>query len=247
MAMKLLGESIDIHVGGVDNLFPHHENEIAQSEAYSCCRFVKYWLHSEHLLVDHKKMSKSLGNFYTLRDLLQKGYTGEQIRYLLLATHYRTQLNFTFEGLDASAATLERIADFVRRLQQIRREKMHKALDLILEKALPEHAQKKSIREHILYDVQADKERDLLDADAIRPMVERCLIPLAEKRQVLDRILMAVRTEKEKTVLLPILEKALEGHYDAKKSKRDRYPRSPVDAADPAESFESGSCGSPCA
>jgi cysteinyl-tRNA synthetase len=119
MAMDLLGPTIDIHVGGVDNIFPHHENEIAQSEACTHQRFVRYWLHSEHLLVDHKKMSKSAGNFYTLRDLLQKGYSGPQIRYLLLQTHYRTQLNFTFEGLDAAAKALQRVSDFVLRLRDI--------------------------------------------------------------------------------------------------------------------------------
>lgn len=119
MAMKLLGSSIDIHVGGVDNMFPHHENEIAQSEAFSCSRFVKYWVHIEHLLVDHKKMSKSLGNFYTLRDLIAKGYEGRHIRYLLLQTHYRTQLNFTFRALEAARASLERIDDFMARLKTL--------------------------------------------------------------------------------------------------------------------------------
>lgn len=118
MAMKLLGPSIDIHVGGVDNMFPHHENEIAQSEAYSCCRFVRYWLHSEHLLVNNQKMSKSLGNFFTLRDLLAKGYTGKEVRYLLLQTHYRTQLNFTFAGLDGARSALRRLADFIDRLRR---------------------------------------------------------------------------------------------------------------------------------
>jgi len=119
MAMDLLGPTIDIHVGGVDNMFPHHENEIAQSEACTHQRFVRYWLHAEHLLVDHKQMSKSLGNFYTLRDLLNRGYSGPQIRYMLLQTHYRTQLNFTFEGLDAAAKSLERISDFISRLRAI--------------------------------------------------------------------------------------------------------------------------------
>ena len=119
MSMQLLGESIDIHVGGVDNIFPHHENEIAQSEAYSGKHFVRHWLHSEHLLVDNKKMSKSLGNFYTLRDLLKKGYTGKAVRYLLLQAHYRTQLNFTFEGLNGARHALQRLADFVHRLRGI--------------------------------------------------------------------------------------------------------------------------------
>lgn len=119
MAIKLLGETIDIHVGGVDNMFPHHENEIAQSEACSDQPFVKIWMHSEHLLVDHKKMSKSLGNFYTLRDLLAKGYTGTQVRYLLLQTHYKTQLNFTFQGLEATKSALHRLNDFIQRLNEI--------------------------------------------------------------------------------------------------------------------------------
>lgn len=119
MAMKILGETIDIHVGGVDNMFPHHENEIAQSEACSGKPFVKLWMHSEHLLVDNKKMSKSLGNFFTLRDLLAKGYTGTQVRYLLLQTHYKTQLNFTFQGLEGTKGALQRLHDFIIRLKEI--------------------------------------------------------------------------------------------------------------------------------
>lgn len=217
MAMKLLGTSIDIHVGGVDNMFPHHENEIAQSEAYSCCQFVKHWLHAEHLLVDHKKMSKSLGNFYTLRDLLQKGYTGPQVRYMLLHTHYRTQLNFTFAGLDGAVSTLQRLSDFISRLQTIRREKMHKALDLILEKALPETPQKKQIRERILFDVQSKKGRDILDTALLKPVLERTLTLTAEKGKVLDRILTEVKAEKERLVLTQILEKNLKGHPETKK------------------------------
>ncbi len=134
MAMKILGESIDIHVGGVDNMFPHHENEIAQSEAFSGKTFVCHWLHAEHLLVDHKKMSKSLGNFYTLRDLLQRGYTGQQVRYILLQTHYRTQLNFTFAGLDAAAASLQRIVDCVERLQAIQKEGSYGEISLVMKK-----------------------------------------------------------------------------------------------------------------
>ena len=183
MAMKLLGETIDIHVGGVDNMFPHHENEIAQSESYTCCRFVRHWMHAEHLLVDHRKMSKSLGNFYTLRDLLEKGYTGQQVRYMLLQTHYRTQLNFTFTGLSSVRATLERLSDFIRRLQAIRHEKMHKALDIILEKAFPEGSDKKQIRERILFDMQAEKAKDILDPALLEPIVERSLAK-EKKREV---------------------------------------------------------------
>jgi cysteinyl-tRNA synthetase len=217
MAMRLLGETIDIHVGGVDNMFPHHENEIAQSEGYSSCKFVKHWLHSEHLLVDHKKMSKSLGNFYTLRDLLKAGYTGRQVRYMLLHTHYRTPLNFTLAGLDAAAQTLIRLSDFMLRLQNIRREKMHKALDLILEKALPESPQKKQIYERILFDVQKEKERDILDPVQLKPLLERGLFQFPEKGRILDRILTEAKSEKERTILTPILEKTLQGHPEAAK------------------------------
>ncbi len=117
--MALSSGSIDIHVGGVDNIFPHHENEIAQSEAFSGKTFVRHWLHAEHLLVDHKKMSKSLGNFYTVRDLLSMGYLGRQIRYMLLQTHYRTQLNFTLEGLEGAGVAVQRILDFADRLKEI--------------------------------------------------------------------------------------------------------------------------------
>ncbi len=119
MAIKLLGETLDIHVGGIDNMFPHHENEIAQSEAYSGKIFANIWMHAEHLVVDGKKMSKSLGNFYTLRDLLNKGFTGTQVRYLLLQTHYKTQLNFTFQGLDAAKCSLQRLNDFIQRLNEL--------------------------------------------------------------------------------------------------------------------------------
>lgn len=122
MAMKILGETIDIHVGGVDNMFPHHENEIAQSEACSEKTFSKLWLHVEHLVVDQKKMSKSLGNFYTLRDLLNKGYSGVQVRYLLIQTHYKTQLNFTFQGLDGAKSALQRLNDFIQRLLEVEEE-----------------------------------------------------------------------------------------------------------------------------
>ena len=117
MSMKYLGETFDIHCGGVDNMFPHHENEIAQSEAATGKVFVHYWMHNEHLLVEGKKMAKRLGNFYTLRDLLLKGCDPLAIRYLLLSTHYRQQFNFTFEGLNAAKGAIERLANLLRRLQ----------------------------------------------------------------------------------------------------------------------------------
>ena len=117
MSMRYLGETFDIHCGGIDNMFPHHENEIAQSEGATGKKFVNYWLHNEHLLVEGRKMAKKFGNFYTLRDLLGKGYDPIIIRYLLLSTHYRSQFNFTFEALNAAAAAVDRLRNFVRRLQ----------------------------------------------------------------------------------------------------------------------------------
>ena len=116
MAMEYLGQTLDIHTGGVDLVFPHHENEIAQSEALTGKPFVRYWLHAEHLMVEGKKMSKSLGNFFTLRDILDRGYSPEAIRFLLIATPYRKQLNFTFDGLDAAKSAIERLRSFQWRL-----------------------------------------------------------------------------------------------------------------------------------
>ena len=117
MSMKYLGPTIDIHAGGVDNIFPHHENEIAQSEAYTGKQFVRYWFHVQHLIVNGEKMSKSKGNFYTLRDLLSMGFSPRAIRYLLLTTHYRKVLNFTFDALYQATASLKRITDFLFELE----------------------------------------------------------------------------------------------------------------------------------
>lgn len=119
MSMKYLGEQIDIHCGGVDNIFPHHQNEIAQSEPYTGKPFVKYWIHSAHLQVEGRKMSKSAGNFYTLRDLINKGWTGREVRYALICAHYREQLNFTFDGLQAARSALQRMDEFLLKLQEI--------------------------------------------------------------------------------------------------------------------------------
>ncbi len=118
MSRKYLGETFDIHTGGVDNLFPHHENELAQSEAAFDKPFVKVWMHCEHLIVEGRKMSKSLGNFFTIRDILAKGYPAPALRYVLLATHYRQQLNFTFDSLNAAREALVRYNDFYNNLKE---------------------------------------------------------------------------------------------------------------------------------
>ncbi len=137
MATALLGEQIDIHCGGVDNIFPHHEAEIAQSEGVTGKKFVRYWLHCAHLLVDGQKMSKSLGNFYTLPDkslgnfytlphVLEKGYTGREIRYALMRVHYRAPLNFTWDGMNEARESLGRIDDWLARLRETAAEKIDK-------------------------------------------------------------------------------------------------------------------------
>lgn len=120
MGMKHLGKMLDIHTAGEDNIFPHNECEIAQSEAYSGRKFVNYWLHARHLLVNGEKMSKSLGNYYTLRDLVKKRYSPRAIRYLLLSAHYRTKLNFTEEALNAAENTLQSIGEFIANLRGVR-------------------------------------------------------------------------------------------------------------------------------
>jgi len=119
MSMKVLGESFDLHLGGEDLVFPHHEDEIAQSEGATGKPFVKYWLHGAHLLVEGKKMSKSLGNYFTLRDLLAKGFTGREIRYLLLTAHYRETFNFTLEGLQGAKSALARIDECLGKLREL--------------------------------------------------------------------------------------------------------------------------------
>ncbi|MEA4863402.1 MAG: cysteine--tRNA ligase [Victivallaceae bacterium] len=119
MSMKYLGKTFDIHTGGVDNMFPHHEDEIAQSESANGCRYVNYWLHCAHLMVNGEKMSKSAGNFFTLRDLLAKGYSGRAIRWVLLSCHYRKKLNFTFEALAQAEDTLKKFAEFFQRMREL--------------------------------------------------------------------------------------------------------------------------------
>ena len=118
MAMQYLGETFDIHTGGVDNIFPHHVNEMAQSEAATGKPFARFWLHAAHLLVDGAKMSKSLGNFHTIPSLIEQGHRPSSIRFLLLSGHHRQQLNFTLEGLERASRAVDRLYEFDRRLRE---------------------------------------------------------------------------------------------------------------------------------
>lgn len=121
MSSEYLGDTFDIHTGGIDNMFPHHEDEIAQSEAASGKKWVRYWLHCAHLMVDGEKMSKSLGNFYTLRDLSEKGWSGREIRWVLIGAHYRKKLNFTLDALEQARETLARFDELFERLRSVER------------------------------------------------------------------------------------------------------------------------------
>lgn len=126
MSMKYLGETFDIHCGGIDLVFPHHENEIAQSEGATGKPFVRYWVHGAHLIVESQKMSKSLGNFYTLRDLLDKGFNALALRYLLASVHYRKQLNFTFDGISQAQSSIQRVNDFLVRIRELKEDAIDK-------------------------------------------------------------------------------------------------------------------------
>ena len=129
MSMKYLGKSFDIHTGGIDLIFPHHENEIAQSEASTGKKFVNYWMHNEWVLVDGKKMSKSLGNFYKLQDLIDKGYSPMDLRYFYLSGHYRKPLNFTFTNLDSAKNSLKRLKEIISNLERGHRSVSPKTLN----------------------------------------------------------------------------------------------------------------------
>ncbi|HEY4272353.1 MAG TPA: cysteine--tRNA ligase [Candidatus Udaeobacter sp.] len=135
MSTVLLGDQIDIHCGGVDNIFPHHEAEIAQSEGVTGKKFVRYWLHCAHLLVDGQKMAKSLGNFYTVPDIVGKGYTGRELRYALLRVHYRVPLNFTWEGMNEARESLGRIDGWLARLREIAAENVQRPTPINREQA----------------------------------------------------------------------------------------------------------------
>jgi cysteinyl-tRNA synthetase len=136
MALRLLGESpIDIHAGGIDLVFPHHENEIAQSEGATGKAFARFWVHIEHLFVEHDKMSKSLGNVYTLEEVTARGYRPSALRYLLLSSHYRKQLNFTWAGMDQAEESLRRIVDCLARLADVTGGERHDAVTELIAKA----------------------------------------------------------------------------------------------------------------
>ncbi len=220
MSMKYLGETFDIHCGGVDNMFPHHENEIAQSEAATGKPFVHYWMHNEHLQVEGKKMSKSLGNFYTLRDLLQKGLDPLAIRYLLLSTHYRQQFNFTFEALDSSKKAIERLANLQRRLQDANGKGKTETLTLLMDKVQTCFAEAMnddlnvSVAFASLFDFVRDT-NNLLDANALSKEEAAKVSALIADY---DKVLGVIPKPKEETLPSEAAE-LIKKRGDARKAK----------------------------
>ncbi len=222
MAMHLLGETLDLHVGAVDNIFPHHENEIAQSEAHTGKTFARFWVHSEHLIVNHKKMSKSLGNFYTLRDLLDKGYSGIEVRYMLMHTHYRTQLNFTFDGLEGAKTSLHRLRDFVQRMQELAdpKEASTKRCHLSLKQAIEQFSQ--GMADDLNISVALAALFDLMHA--INVLHEKKKLNGGDASEVLyvlqklNRVL-GIFTFEDETAIPPYLQEMLEQREEARKSR----------------------------
>lgn len=221
MSSRYLGPSLDIHCGGIDNIFPHHENEIAQSEAYYGQKFVNYWLHCHHLVVDGEKMSKSRGNFYTLRDLLARGLDPLDLRFFLLSTHYRKMLNFTFDSLEQARASRQRILDFVYELEH---------------RTFPPGAQPEisELTEKMLADFKNSLADDLNISAALAALFEfireinsrlsRDLIKQTDGAEILaavqeiDRVL-AILPEKEEQALPPEILSRIEARQKARKEK----------------------------
>jgi cysteinyl-tRNA synthetase len=226
MALRLLGEPpIDIHCGGVDLIFPHHENEIAQSEGATNTPFARFWIHVEHLLIDEEKMSKSLGNVFNLPDIVEKGFRPSTLRYLLLSTHYRKQLKFSWDAMSQADEALRRLADFVERLDRVTPSGAH-----------PEIAAKVSAAEA---QFKESMEQDLNTAGALGVVFElvRALnaaidnnelgkddVPVV--RAVFDRFddvlgVLALRRQEDRQTALPAddIERLVSARQDARKRR----------------------------
>ncbi len=203
MSMKLLGETFDIHAGGVDLIFPHHENEIAQSEAATGKQFVRLWLHSEHLKVEGQRMAKSLGNFYTLRELTAMRYDPIAVRYLLLSAHYRAQLNFTFEGLQQAASSVGRLRSFAERAESIGTTNTH------------------SIKLQQLTDSMFRKFEEAMDADLDTPVALATLFDyIRDANRILDT---AKISEDNKQHMLDALHK-IDSVLSVMKTSEEKIP-----------------------
>jgi cysteinyl-tRNA synthetase len=227
MALRLLGEPpIDIHGGGIDLIFPHHENEIAQAEGATGTPFVRFWVHVEFLNVDHEKMSKSLGNFFTVRDVIEKGYRASALRYLLLSVHYRKQLTFNWDVLSQAEAALTRLTDFVARLDTITGGEAHPDLDHRVRRA------RDDFRAHIASDLNVPGALGVL-FDLLREMnaamddqavsaVDAALV--RDAFEEFDRVLgvLALRRAEDASPPVPIdeIERLIEERREARRARQ---------------------------
>ena len=220
MSTHYLGSSFDIHCGGVDNIFPHHENEIAQSKCALDDKFVNYWLHNEHLLVDSQKMSKSLGNFFTIRDILNKGYKPEALRYVLISSHYRQKLNFTLSRLDDAQKAINKLRELNRRLNNINSEgegvgsKIEEINNLVIEQFRLSLEDDLSISEALgaLYK-WVNKVFVLLDSNNINKIESKACV------EVLSRIDLVLGVVDSKSDLSPEMKKLISDRELARKNK----------------------------
>ena len=220
MSTHYLGSSFDIHCGGVDNIFPHHENEIAQSKCALDDKFVNYWLHNEHLLVDSQKMSKSLGNFFTIRDILDKGYKPEALRYVLISSHYRQKLNFTLNRLDDAQKAINKLRELNRRLNNINSEgegvgsKIEEINNLVIEQFRLSLEDDLNISEALgaLYK-WVNKVFVLLDSNNINKIESKACI------EVLSRIDLVLGVVDSKSDLSPEMKKLISDRELARKNK----------------------------
>ena len=220
MSTHYLGSSFDIHCGGVDNIFPHHENEIAQSKCALDDKFVNYWLHNEHLLVDSQKMSKSLGNFFTIRDILDKGYKPEALRYVLISSHYRQKLNFTLNRLDDAQKAINKLRELNRRLSNVNSEgesdssKIEEINNLVIEQFRLSLEDDLNISEALgaLYK-WVNKVFVLLDSNNINKIESKACV------EVLSRIDLVLGVVDSKSDLSPEMKKLISDRELARKNK----------------------------
>jgi cysteinyl-tRNA synthetase len=225
MALRLLGEPpIDIHAGGVDLIFPHHENEIAQSEGATKQPFARFWVHIEHLFVESEKMSKSAGTVYTLAEIAERGHRASALRYLLLSSHYRKQLNFTWTGMDQAEEAIRRIVDFRARLETVTGDGVHPRVQEAVEKARQGFTS--ALQQDLntaaalaaVFDLVRDlnaaidaKEISAFEAEAVRQLMDEC-----------DRVLGVVSLRQAEDAQPPVAVEEIERLIEERRAARQR-------------------------
>jgi cysteinyl-tRNA synthetase len=222
MALRLLGDPLDIHLGGVDLIFPHHENEIAQSEGATKRKFARFWFHVEHLFVENEKMSKSLGNVYTLPDVVSRGHRPSALRYLLLSSHYRKQLNFTWVGMDQAEEAVRRIVDFLARLDTVAGDTRYPHVEAAVDRA--RHAFRAAL-EHDLNTAAAlaavfELVRDMNAAIDTRQIGRADAELVREAMDDVDRVLGVVALRRAEDAQPPIPVEQIERLIEERRSAR---------------------------